>query len=118
MSPYQFPRPLRIGLYATAATILFVMCILPSRDLPDPGTGDKFEHLAAWFILTMTGYILAPRRLLAIPAFALAYGAFIEVAQFLAPTGRHGDVTDLVADSVGVGIAVVLFLAARRLAPR
>ena len=66
---------------------------------PIPGTGDRFEHTAAWFVLTLTGYVLAPNRRLAIPAFALAYGALIEVLQGAAGTGRHSDPADFVADS-------------------
>ena len=81
MLPSRFPRPLRLGLYVLATVILLVLCLLPTQDLPDTGTGDRFEHTAAWFVLTITGYLLAPRRRLAIPAFALAYGALIEVLQ-------------------------------------
>jgi hypothetical protein len=118
MLPYRFPRPLRLGLYALAAAILFVLCVLPSDELPDPGTGDRFEHTAAWFVLTATGYLLAPRRRLAIPAFALAYGVFLEIVQRIAPTGRHSDPQDFAADAVGVGIAVAGFLLIRRFARR
>lgn len=115
--PSRLPRPYRLGLYALAATILMVLCLLPSEDLPDPGTGDRFEHTAAWFVLTATGYLLAPARRLAIPAFALAYGLLIEFIQAAAPTGRHGDPLDLLADSLGVAIAVAGYLAVRRLRP-
>ena len=104
MLPSRFPRPLRLGLYVLATVILLVLCLLPTQDLPDTGTGDRFE-------LTITGYLLAPRRRLAIPAFALAYGALIEVLQGSLVTGRHGDVADFLADGVGVGLAVLLFLA-------
>jgi VanZ family protein len=118
MSPSRLPRPVRLALYALAAAILLVLCILPSRELPDPGTGDRFEHLAAWFVLTITGYLLAPKRRLAIPAFALAYGVAIEIAQAAVPTGRHGDPLDLAADAVGVALAVGLFLGFQRMAAR
>lgn len=114
MLPYRFPRPVRLGLYALAAAILFVLCVVPTSDLPDPGTGDRFEHSAAWFVLTITGYLLAPNRRLAIPAFALAYGVLIEVIQGLAPTGRHSDPWDFAADSLGVALAVAVFLVVRR----
>src|SRR5881394_1635954 len=113
MLPHRFPRRVRLALYALATAILLVLCVLPTRDLPDPGTGDRFEHAAAWFVLTLTGYLLAPKRRLAIPAFAVAYGAFIEVLQGLAPTGRHSDPLDFVADLQGVALAVVLMLAWR-----
>lgn len=118
MLPYRFPRPIRLGLYGLATAILLILCVLPTRDLPDPGTGDRFEHTASWFVLTAVGYLLAPDRRWAIPAFALAYGIFIEVLQGLLPTGRHSDPLDFVADSVGVAIAVALYLVIRRLARR
>ena len=110
MLPSRFPRPVRLGLYGLAAVILLVLCLLPSKDLPDTGTGDRFEHTAAWFVLTITGYLLAPDRRFAIPAFALAYGALIEVLQGTVGTGRHSDPMDFVADSAGVALAVVVFL--------
>jgi len=116
MLPYRLPRPARLGLFALAAAILMVLCLLPSKDLPDPGTGDRFEHSAAWFVLTATGYALAPNRRLAIPAFAIAYGLFLEILQGLSPTGRHADPRDFVADCVGVGLVVALYLGGRRLA--
>ncbi len=115
--PSRFPRPVRLGLYALAVGILLVLCVLPSEDLPDPGTGDRFQHTAAWFVLTITGYVLAPRRVLAIPAFALAFGVAIELLQATVPTGRHGDLLDFRADALGVGLAVAVFVAGRRLRP-
>jgi hypothetical protein len=116
--PHRLPRSVRLGLFALATAILMVLCMLPSEDLPDPGTGDRFEHTAAWFVLTATGYILAPDRRLAIPAFALAYGLLVEFAQAAAPTGRHGDPADFAADALGVGIAVVGYLIVRRVGRR
>src|SRR5690348_7715685 len=95
MVPSRFPRPVRLGLYALAVLILLVLCVLPNKDLPDPGTGDRFEHTAAWFILTVTGYVLAPNRRIAIPA------------------GRHSDPLDFVADVQGVALAVGLYLVVR-----
>lgn len=118
MLPSRFPRPLRLALFAVAVTILFVLCAVPSEDLPDPGTGDRFEHMAAWFVLTVTGYLLAPNRFLAIPAFALAYGALIELAQGSMGLGRHADPADLAADAVGVALAVAAYLAVRWIAGR
>jgi hypothetical protein len=116
MLPYRFPRPVRLALYALASSILLVLCVLPTKDLPDPGTGDRFEHTAAWFVLTATGYLLAPNRTWAIPTYALAYGVIIELVQGLAPTGRHSDPLDFVADSLGVALAVAAYFATRRMA--
>src|ERR1051325_457229 len=118
MPPCRFPSHVRLGLYALAVLILLVLCVLPNKDLPDPGTGDRFEHTAAWFILTVTGYVLAPNRRIAIPAFALVYGVAIEIIQGLTPTGRHSDPLDFVADVQGVALAVVLYVVARWYAGR
>ena len=62
--------------------------------------------------------MLAPNRRQAIPAFAIAYGVFIEVLQGLAPTGRHSDPLDFVADLQGVALAVALMLLWRWVAAR
>jgi len=116
MLPYRYPRPVRLSLYALAVAILLVICVVPSQKLPDPGTGDRFEHAAAWFVLTVTGYLLAPNRRLAIPVFALAFGLVIEVLQGVMGLGRHADPLDVVADVVGVTAGVAAFLATRRVA--
>ena len=114
MFPSRLPRALRLGLFGLAALILLVLCLAPSRDLPDTATGDRFEHTAAWFVLTITGYVLAPKRGIAIPIFALAFGGVIEILQGTVGTGRHSDPADFVADSVGVALAVLVFFIVRR----
>ena len=75
--PHRFPRHVRLGLYALATAILFVLCVLPQRELPDAGLSDKSEHAIAWFVLTVTGYALAPNRRIAIPVYTLAFGVLI-----------------------------------------
>jgi VanZ family protein len=111
----DLPRPIRVGLYGVATAILLFMCLAPTRDLPGAGLfWDKWEHVAAWFVLTTTGFILAPRRPRAIVIFAIALGAGIEVLQAtLTVFGRDGDILDLLADSVGVVTAMVIALIAR-----
>lgn len=116
MLPYRFPRPVRLGLYALAVAILFTICVLPQRDLPQPGLSDRVEHATAWFVLAATGYLLAPNRRIAIPVFALLFGVVIEILQGVMRLGRHADPLDLVADLVGVGVAVVAYYATRGVA--
>lgn len=113
MLPHRFPRPVRLGLYALAVAILFTICVLPQKDLPQPGLSDRFEHATAWFVLTATGYILAPNRRIAIPVFALLFGVMIEILQGVMGLGRQADPLDVVADVVGVSVAVVGYIAAR-----
>jgi VanZ family protein len=114
MSPARFPRPVRLMLYGLASAILLLLCILPQDELPDPGTGDKFEHAIAWFILAITGYVLAPQRRWAIPVYALVFGVLVEVLQATAGFGRHGDWRDFVMDTLGVALAVAAHGAWRR----
>ena len=116
MLPHRFPRPVRLGLYALAVAILFLICVLPQKDLPQPGVSDRVEHATAWFVLAATGYLLAPNRRIAIPVFALAFGLFIEGLQGVMGLGRHADPLDLVADLVGVSVAVAGFFATRGIA--
>lgn len=117
MLPHRFPRPIRLGLYGLAVAILLAICVLPSEDLPQPpGLSDRFEHATAWFVLTVSGYLLAPNRKIAIPVFALAFGVVIEGLQGVMGLGRHADPMDLVADLVGVGVGVAAYLATRGVA--
>src|SRR5262245_51710313 len=107
MLPSQFPRPLRLGLYALASAILLYLCLAPRDRLPEPGVGDKTEHAIAWFILVVVGYALAPRRRWAIPAYAVVLGAAVEVLQRLFVWfGRDGDIVDFLVDLLGVAVAV------------
>jgi VanZ family protein len=108
------PRPIRVGLYALAAGALLFMCLAPTRDVPGADLfWDKWEHVAAWFVLTTTGFILAPRRPRAIVIFAIGLGAGVELLQATMGFGRDGDILDLVADSIGVFAAMVIALIAR-----
>jgi VanZ family protein len=114
MWPHRFSRPVRLALYALASAILLLMCLAPQDRLPDPGTGDKLEHAIAWFVLTAAGYALAPCRRWAIPAYALALGAFVEVLQATMGFGRHGDWADLAVDAIGVAVAALGYFAIRQ----
>ena len=67
-------------------------------------------------MLTVTGYMLAPNRRIAIPVFALLFGLAIEGLQGAMNLGRHADPLDLVADLVGVSLGVAAYFATRRVA--
>jgi VanZ family protein len=114
--PSRWPRPVRLGLYALAATILLVMTNAPQAQLPGVPLDDKLEHAAAWFVLTLAGYVLSPRRRWAIPVFAVLFGMLVEVLQAVLPFGRDAEVADWLADCAGVGLAVLGYVAWRRTA--
>lgn len=107
---------MRLGLYGLASAILLALCLLPQDKLPEGGPSDKVEHAVAWFVLTMTGYLLSHGRTWAIPLYALAFGVFVELMQAYAVQGRHGDWRDFLVDAMGVAAAALLFhLLPRRL---
>lgn len=114
----SLPRPLRLVLYAVATAILLAMCLVPQQDLPTAHFGDKIEHSIAWFVLTMTGLLLSHHRPRAIAAFAIGVGVAVELLQATLGFGRHGDWRDLVADALGVVVALALYAVIQRLRRR
>lgn len=112
----HLPRPLRLALYALATGVVLYMCLAPTDDVPGAGlVWDKAEHALTWAILTAAGLVLAPRRPRSIFLFALSLGAGIEILQSIMGFGRDGDWRDLVADSLGVAVVMLVWLALRRL---
>jgi VanZ family protein len=105
----DLPRPLRLGLYSLASAVLLVMCLTPSRSLPKINLWDKAEHATAWFVLALSGLILAPRHPTGIAVFAFGMGVFVEVAQGLMGFGRDADWHDVAADCVGIVVAYLLY---------
>jgi VanZ family protein len=114
LAPAALPRRLRVAAFAVAVAVLLFLCLAPSRDLPPEHLWDKAEHGIAWFVLAGLGLLLAPWRPQTIVLFAVALGALVEVLQAAMPFGRDGDIRDLVADSIGVALAVLLWALVRR----
>ena len=112
----NLPRPIRLGLYALATAVVLYMCLAPSDDVPGSELiWDKAAHSLTWAILTAAGLVLAPRRPRAIALFCLGLGALIELAQATMGFGRQGDIRDFLADSLGVGLVILAWLAIQRI---
>lgn len=98
---------LAIGLGLT-----LVVMLTPADDLADPGVDDKVSHALTFLTLAVLGRLaLVPVRALAVAL--VAYAALTEVLQALLPIGRHGDPWDLLADTIGVGLGLLLSDAVR-----
>jgi VanZ family protein len=111
--PHRWPAALRGWAYAAAVAILLYLTLAPAQDLPKEPMSDKSEHSIAWFVLAGVGLAFWPARPRRIAAFALALGALIEVLQAVMPLGRDGDWRDWVADSAGVGVALLVWATIR-----
>jgi VanZ family protein len=93
------------------ALILFILysTLAPSADVPNLHIWDKLEHAGAFFGLTMWfGGLIRRRRYPLLALWMLLLGAGIELAQGYMGWGRDMDARDFLADSLGVGVALVL----------
>lgn len=100
-----------IGLMALIA----VLSLLPPADLPPVEGSDKLKHFIAYTALAVPVAAWAgPGRALRALLLTAAFGAAIEIAQILAPTGREGSLLDEGANVLGAGLGTAIVLALRR----
>ncbi len=86
-----------------------------SAALGSVAESDKIYHVVAFGVLAFPMAYLRPRWLmLAVPAY-LAFGGLIEILQPF--VGRDRSLGDWLADLIGLGIGVVIGLAAGRFVP-
>jgi len=113
----RWVKPLRhrnawLALWLFGVTVLIVVCLLPSTDLPKLRISDKIEHALAFALLAGSAVQLFERwrALLLVGLGLLALGIGIEFAQALFTTTRAMEAADVVADTVGivVGLSVAL----------
>jgi VanZ family protein len=73
------------------------------------GNWDKVGHLVLYFVFAMLGYRLVsnPRYYLYLCVGIVAYSGLMEIAQSFMP-GRMMSLYDLLANAVGVVLAIVL----------
>lgn len=78
---------------------------------------DKVFHLICFGGLTGPAVLALPRRYAPFwLAHMIALGGGIEIVQTLSRKGRQGDVTDFLADLVGIALAFVIARMLRRVA--
>ncbi|HKR90511.1 MAG TPA: VanZ family protein [Phenylobacterium sp.] len=112
------PHAVRLAAYSLAVAVLLYLTLAPAQDLPKERLWDKAEHAIAWSVLAGVGLAFWPERPRLISGFAFGLGALIEVLQWAMPFGRDGDVRDLLADSVGIAVALLAWSVVRRVAVR
>lgn len=102
-------------LFACCIIFTSVMAIVPSTQIPDAfNLWDKAQHALAFAVLTITGNLAYPKLTKAVYIGLIAYGAAIEVFQSTLTSTRFGEVSDLLADSVGVAIGFAIYFVVRK----
>ena len=95
-------------LFWAAILFTFVSAELPATRAPHLFPWDKAEHFAAFFVLASLAAVAYPRVPLMILALWLSlFGCAIELGQALPIVHRDCDIRDWLADSVGIGAALV-----------
>lgn len=113
---WKFKKKQFIGISIIGwALIIFILCSLPGRDLPNPYVDvpflDKIVHFCMFFLFTFLitiatvwySSITFARLCLIAVSISFFYGGFIEIAQHYL-FHRSGEWLDLIADLLG-GVA-------------
>jgi VanZ family protein len=96
--------------------IMLIGCLTPHSELPDELTtlNDKGQHIAI-FALFAVLWRLDGIRPLPVGLIGVLFGGLIEILQYTLPINRSGDWIDLAADSLGVGLGILLAIGVGKL---
>lgn len=84
--------------------------LLPGSSLPQALLfWDKAQHGIAYSLLALCGGLAFPRALAKLCLALVLHGALLELLQSLFCRGRYGDAYDILADSLGVFIGLLLY---------
>ena len=98
------------GVGVLLVLIVIVVCIIPGNEIPGVfELNDKVSHLLGHGALAIYFAGLIPRpRWWKIFVFLLLLGSAIEVAQYAMHWGRQGDPRDVVANSMGAALGLLI----------
>jgi len=114
---YDSPYKKRARIFAILWTLLiFIACLLPARDIPEVNVplADKWVHFILFGVFAFLWLCSRPSRkpgfLLFILGLSIFTGWLVECLQgLLTFLGRSKDMMDVLADSVGGLLGVILF---------
>ena len=118
---FSISQWLRITLSVVYLTIVAFLSLLPPNDFPEiplfPGA-DKIVHTCmylgmAWLACWSMHAEIKRIWYLLIILFAISYGVIMEIFQFLMHMGRSFDYYDMIGNSVGalIGVLIYIFMA-------
>jgi hypothetical protein len=111
-------RRFRVPIFWTTMLVVYALAIMPAPQAPSLGAGDKINHIAAFFVLTLLGrpayrHAAAWRLGVGLSLF----GVLIELTQAIPILQRDANVWDWVADSAAIVVALALALLLERFHP-
>ena len=102
-------------LFACFIVFTSAMAFIPIADIPNVfNIWDKVQHALAFAMLTIAGTLAYPKRVKLVCAGLMLYGMGIEVVQSNFTTTRFGEVSDLLADVVGIAAGWAIYLLVRK----
>jgi glycopeptide antibiotics resistance protein len=115
---FSIPQWLRIMLSLLYLTIIVFLSLLPPNDFPEIPlfTGaDKIVHTCMYFGLTWLAcwsmHAEFKRKwYFLIILFSISWGTIMEIFQFLMHIGRSFDVFDIIGNSIGTLIGVLIYI--------
>ncbi len=114
----QIALILAIG-YTLSLTLLSLISL---NGLPELGSSfdDKIYHLIAYMLMTLLWFNVlrttsAKFKILYSAIISIGYGIIIEVFQALFTTSRNEDIEDVIANSIGVILGVVIIIMYRKI---
>jgi len=93
------------------AALVTYICLMPRGNLPSFHLWDKLEHALGWIALAFWfGSVVVRRDILWVGLALVALGGAIELLQGWMGLGRTADLRDLLADTIGIAIGLLLVI--------
>jgi len=90
-------------VFGVSALVILALALAPSEAVFSATGWDKTNHLLAFSVLALLGFRAYPGRWTRVILGLLAYGGLIEIFQSFTPD-RAAEWSDVLADSVGLGL--------------
>lgn len=107
------------------AAVIFIVCTMPSNGVPrfklfQIEHFDKFVHFSLYLVLGVLLFFesrnqeenenLKLKTIIAVGTISVGYGILIEITQLFFTTTRSAELLDVLANSLGVFISVIVYI--------